>query len=175
MTNLRPQDPRAWAAKILALKQARPFQAFNVVMVTGDVIAVTGPGSIEVIDDGTCARVTGPDDAVCVFALEWVVDVPLGVALEEDVIPAPPRYVAKLQALQESGPRWPLVLTLHDGRRVVLDGPHELLLSRDGRNVAVRDHQSDLLILATADITDLAPASPTPLPSPSGRGCPQDR
>jgi hypothetical protein len=167
MKNLRPQDPRRWATKILALTHAVPFQAFNVVIVSGDVIPVTGPESIAIIDDGNCARVSEPGEAHCVFALEWVVDIQLAAELEKDLDPPLPRYAAKLQALQENGPHGPMVLTLYDGRRVCLDGPHELLLSRDGRNVAVRDYQSDLLILAAADIADLAPASPSP--SPPGR------
>jgi hypothetical protein len=157
MTNLQPQDPAPWAAKILALNQAVPFQAFSVVMVDGHAVPVTRPEFVEVTDAGNCAEVTRSDGASHVLALEWVVDVALGG--EVDAPPRPPRYAAKLRALQENGPDAPLVLTLHDGREIPLEGPHELLLSRDGRSVAVCVTGGGLLILATAEITDLAPGT----------------
>jgi hypothetical protein len=156
MKNLQPQDPAPWAAKIVALKHAEPFQAFSVVMVDGHAVPVIRPEFVEVMDSGTCAEVTREDGGLHMLALEWVVDIALGG--EVDAPRRPPRYAAKLRALQENGPDGPLVLTLHDGRQIALEGPHELLVSRDGRSVAVCDASGGLSILATVEIADLAPA-----------------
>jgi hypothetical protein len=153
---LIPQDPSIWAAKLIALKNANPFQAFSVVMVDGRTHPVTRPEYIEITDDGSCAELSGPDDSWCVLALEWVVDVQVGG--EIGAPPRPPRYAAKLRALQEHGPKGPLVLTMQDGEIYPLAGPHQYLLAPDGRSLAVC-HREGLAILETCEIADLAPAT----------------
>jgi hypothetical protein len=157
MTDPRPQDPAPWAARIRALKQAVPFQPFSVVMINDHPIPISRPEYVEVTDDGWCARVSGPEGLWCVLALEWVVDIQVGG--EVGAPPRPPRYAAKLRALQEDGPKGPLVLTLNDGRRFPLAGPHQFLLAPDARNVAVCEQEGGLVLFATSEITDLAPGT----------------
>jgi hypothetical protein len=60
MKDPEPQDPAPWAAKILALKHAEPFQAFNVVMVSGYTVHVDRPEYVEILESGVCAKVSGP-------------------------------------------------------------------------------------------------------------------
>jgi hypothetical protein len=155
MQDPSPQDPAPWAAKILALKDAVPFQAFSVIMVNGNTYPVTRPEYVEVTADGACAELDAPEDFRAVLALDWVVEIEAGG--EVGAPPRPPRYAAKLRALQESGPHGPLVLTLQDGRRFPLAGPHQFLLAPDGRSVAVCEQEGGLVPLATSEITDLAP------------------
>jgi hypothetical protein len=157
MTDPRPQDPAPWAAKIRALKQAVPFQAFSVVMASGHTHAVTRPEYVKVTDDGWCAKVIVPDDYWCVLALEWVVDIQIGG--EVGAPPRPPRYAAELRALQQDGPKGPLVVTRNDGRRFPLAGPHQFLLAPDGWSVAVCEREGGLVLFATSEITDLAPGT----------------
>ena len=157
MIDLIPQDPAPWAAKILALKDAVPFQAFSIVMVNRNTYSVTRPEYVEVTADGACAELDAPDHFRAVLSLDWVVEIEVGG--EVGAAPRPPRYVAKLRALQESGPHGPLVLTLQDGRRFPLAGPHQYLLALDGRNVAVCEQEGGLMLLATSEITDLAPGT----------------
>jgi hypothetical protein len=154
--NLIPQDPSVWASKLLALKNAIPFQAFCVVMVDGRTHPVSRPEYIEITDTGACAKLSGPDDGWCMLALEWVVDVEVGG--EIGAPPRPPRYAAKLRVLQEHGPKGPLVITMQDGEIYPLAGPHQYLLGPDGRNVA-DCHRDGLVILETSEIADLAPAT----------------
>jgi hypothetical protein len=155
MTNLIPQDAAPWAAKILALKDAVPFQAFSIAMVSGHAYAVTRPEYVKVTDDRSCAKVSGPEGWLAVIALEWVVD--LGIGGEVGAPPRPPRYAAKLRALQENGPFGPLTLTLRDGRQFPLAGPHQFLLAPDGRSIAVCEREGGLKLLKTSEITELAP------------------
>src|SRR4051794_25414604 len=155
MSDPKPQDPAPWAAKIRTLKHADPFQAFSVVMVSGDSYSVTRPEYVEVTGDGWCAKVSGPEGLRAVIALEWVVEIEVGG--EVGAPPRPPRYAAKLHALQENGPHGPLVLTLQHGLCFPLAGPHQYLLALDGRSVAVREQGGGLVLLSTSEITDLAP------------------
>jgi len=67
-------------------------------------------------------------------------------------------FLAKLRALQEIGPRGPLVLTTRDGRRFPLAGPHEYLVSPDGKSVAVCEGEG-LVILETSEISELEPGA----------------
>jgi hypothetical protein len=62
MIDLIPQDPAPWAARILALKDAIPFQAFSIVIVNGNVYPVTRPEYVEVTADAACAELNGPED-----------------------------------------------------------------------------------------------------------------
>src|SRR3954452_19743576 len=155
MMDPRPQDPAPWAAKITALKDAVPYRAFSVIMVNGNTYPVTRPEYVEVTTNGACARLNGPEGLRAVLSLDWVVEIEVGG--EVGPSPRPPRYAAKLRALQESGPHGPLVLTLQDGRRFPLAGPHQYLLALDGRSVSVCAQEGGLEILATSEITDLAP------------------
>jgi hypothetical protein len=155
MTNLIPQDPAPWAARILAMKDAVPFQAFSVAMISDHAYPVTRPEYVEVTKDRTCAKVSGPEGRLALLALEWVVDLTVGG--EVGAPSRPPRYAAKLRALQEHGPFGPLMLTVQDGRQFPLAGPHQCLVAPDGRSIAVCEQEGGLVLLATSDITDLAP------------------
>jgi hypothetical protein len=157
MSEPEPQDPALWAAKILALKHAVPFQAFTVVTAGGTRAPVTRPEFVRLTDPETCADVIVPGRGRTWLALEWVTDIEIGG--EVGAPPRPPRYVAKLRALQKDGPFGPLVLTMKDGRRFPLAGPHEFLVAPDGRSVAVCEEERGLEVLATSEITDLAPAT----------------
>ena len=149
-----PQDPAAWAARILALKHAEPFQAFSVVMASGrTILPVTRPEQIEVPDRRTCAELAMPDGTRHWLALEWVTDIEIGG--EVGAAPRPPRYAAKLRDL----PDGPLVLSMGDGRRFPLAGPRQILVAPDGRSVAVCNKDGGLAILKTSDISDLEPGS----------------
>lgn len=153
MKNFTPQDPAPWAEKILALKNAIPFQAFTIVMVSDSEIPVLRPDSVEIT--GSCADVKLPRNSRQILALEWVLDIEIGSKVEE--APRSPRYAAKLRALQADGPKGPLLIALQDGRLFTLAGTHEFLVSPDGHSVAVCDQDGGLVILETSEITDLAP------------------
>src|SRR4051794_30057321 len=157
MMEPRPQDPALWAAKILALKHAVPFRAFSIVMVNSNVYPVTRPEYVEVTADGSSAELNGPEGLWAVLSLDWVVQIEVGG--EVGPAPRPPRYAAKLRSLQEGGPHGPLVLTLQDGRRFPLAGPHQLLLAPDGRSVAVCEQEGGLVLLETSEIAALAPGT----------------
>jgi hypothetical protein len=157
MIDLISQDHAPWAARILALKDAVPFQAFSIVMVNGNVYPVTRPEYVEITADAAYAELNGPEDFRAVLALEWVVEIEVGG--EVGAAPRPPRYAAKLRALRESGPHGPLVVTLQDGRSFPLAGPHQCLLALDGRSIAACAQEGGLEILATYEITDLAPGT----------------
>jgi hypothetical protein len=157
MIDPSPQDPAPWAAKILTLKDAVPFRAFSIVMINGNVHPVTRPEYVEVTADGACAELKGPEDFWAVLALDWVEEIEVGG--EVGAPPRPPRYAAKLRALQEGGPHGPLVLTMQDGRRFAPAGPHQFLLAPDGRSVAVCEQEGGLVLLATSEISDLAPGT----------------
>jgi hypothetical protein len=51
------------------------------------------------------------------------------------------------------------VLTLRDGRRFPLAGPHKCPVAPDGRSVAVCERKGGLAVLPTSEITDLAPGT----------------
>ena len=159
MKTFTPQDPAPWAAKIIALKQADPFQAFSVFMTSNHVIAVNRPENVEITDTGSCAKVFVSDGSdrrlTHVLSLDWVIDIVVGG--EVGAPPRPPRFVSKLRSLQTQGPHGPMVLTLHDGRQIPVAGPHQFLLSIDGRSVALCEPDGGLLIVETCDITDLSP------------------
>ncbi len=157
MTNLIPQDRAPWAAKILALKHAIPFQAFSIVMIDDRAYPVSRPEYVEITDDRSCAEVSGSEGWLAILALEWVVDLEVGGGVGAP--PRPPRYAAKLRALQENGPFGPLTLTLQDGRQFPLAGPHQFLLAPDGRSIAVCEQEGGLELLKTCEIIELAPGT----------------
>lgn len=100
---------------------------------------------------------SGPEERLAILALEWVVDLQIGG--EVGAPPRPPRYAAKLRALQENGPFGPLRLSLQDGRQFPLAGPHQFPLAPDGRSIAVCEQAGSLLLLETSEITELAPGT----------------
>ena len=51
------------------------------------------------------------------------------------------------------------VLTLEDGRHLEIAGPHEYLVAPDGKTVAVCERDGGLALVATSEITDLAPGT----------------